>query len=160
MKSFALSFLLLSSLLALDSQASGLSRFVGSWAGLRSYNLPTLKGTEKFTMSVSRFQKTGLKYEAKIDRPGWDQVYHNEFFYPGGDLIGVSGKIGGSIYDVRVGRWKMNGGSLTWDWYMYYSMLGDRQKNKTTWSIDSQGRLKELRTVGGGRVTATANRKR
>jgi hypothetical protein len=143
-------------LLPLDSYADGVSRFVGTWNGSRTYNLPNLKGTENFSMKVSRFQRTGLKYEATITRPGWDPVYHKEFFYPGGDIIGVSGKIGGSIYDVRAGRWKISGGKLIWDWYMYYSMLGDRQKNNTTWSIDSRGRLKELRTVGGGRITATA----
>ena len=121
--------------------------------------MPNLKGTESFTMKVSRFRRTGLKYEATINRPGWDPVYHTEFFYPGGDLIGASGKIGGSVYDVRAGRWKISDGKLVWDWYMYYSNLGDRQKNKTTWSIDSRKRLKELRNVGGGRVTATAKKR-
>lgn len=159
MKRLASLSVLIFILLPFGSYADSLSRFVGTWAGSRTYNLPDLKGKESFSMTVSRFRKSGLKYEATINRPGWDPVYHKEFFYPGGDLIGVSGKIGGEIYDVRAGRWKISRGKLLWDWYMYYSMLGDRQKNKTTWSIDSCGRLSELRTVGGGRVTATAKKR-
>jgi hypothetical protein len=41
---------------------------------------------------------------------------------------------------------------------MYFAQLGERAKNTTTWSIDSKGMLQEVRTTGGGKITATATK--
>jgi hypothetical protein len=149
-------------LLPVDTHANRLSHFLGTWTGSRTYDLPELKGTETFTMRVETFQKTGLKVESLINRPGWDQVYSLEVFYPGGDQIGPSGKQGTSgdwiAYDFRSGRWRVSGKRLTWNWFMYFAQLGERAKNTTTWSIDSKGMLQEVRTTGGGKITATATK--
>lgn len=164
MRKFFVVFTLTLVLLPLDSHADGLARFLGTWTGSRTYSLPNLKGTETFTMKVSRFKKTGLQCEALVKRPGWNEVYQVEIFYPGGDIAGTGGKAGTSgewiVYDFRSGRWKVMGKRLTWNSYIYWSNLGERTKQKTTWRIDSRGRLQELRTVGGGRITATAEKQR
>jgi hypothetical protein len=158
MKKVVLVMTLILSSLPFDSQANRLSHFVGTWTGTRTYDLPGLKGTETFTMRVSLFQKTGMRVEATLERPpGWDKVEYVEIFYPGNDLVGASSDRT-SVYDVRVGRWKAIGKRLTWNWFMYYSNLGERSKNKTTWSIDSKGQLQEIRTTDGGTIKATATK--
>jgi hypothetical protein len=146
-------------------QADPVAGFLGKWEGTRSYNLPGLKGTETFTLTVKRFQKRGFAVEAVIKRPGWDTVYQTEVFYPNGDVVGGSGKKG-VVYDARYGRWKVRKDKIVWNWKMYYDDLREWTKSTTTWSLDSRGRLREVRVVpnqknsGAGRVTALASKRK
>jgi len=144
--------------------ADGLARYVGRWEGSRTYNLPGLQGTETFQMTVSRFRKRGLKVESVIQRPGWPVVQTREFFFPRGTMKGVSGAVD-QIHSVSDGRWTSKKGRLRWNWKMYYSNL-EWTKQSTTWRIDADGRLRELRVVpkqrnsGAGRITAVASKVR
>jgi hypothetical protein len=146
-------------------RADALARYVGHWEGTRTYNLPRLQGTESFQMTVSRFRKQGLKVESVIQRPGWPVVQTREVFYPRGTMKGVSGVVD-QIHSVSDGRWTSKKSRLRWNWKMYYSNLEEWTKQSTTWRIDADGRLRELRVVpkqrnsGAGRITAVASKVR
>ena len=146
------------------AEADTISRFLGKWEGTRTYNLPGLKGKETFTITVKRFEQRGFTVDAVIKRPGWGTLWQTEVFYPNGDVVGASGQKG-TTYDMRHGRWKVRKGKIVWDWKMYYANLREQTKSSTTWSLDSRGRLTEVRTVpkqknaGAGRVTALAGKR-
>jgi hypothetical protein len=146
------------------SHADAISRFIGTWTGTRTYNLPGLKGTETFTMTVKRFERNGFTFDAVITRPGWDKTLATGVFYPNGEFVGGSGKAG-TVYEMSCGRWKIVKNKIHWDWKMYYANLREWTKSTTTWSIDSKGRLNEVRVVpkqknaGAGRVTAISKRR-
>lgn len=143
--------------------ADALELYLGRWEGVRDYQLKGLAGRETFTMEVTRFRKTGLKMTSEIARSGWDRIYVTEFFYPRGRMAGRSGYIN-EIHDLRSGNWQIRRGKIFWRWKMRYDGLREWTKSSTTWSIDAQGRLQEVRFVPkqknsrGGRVTATATR--
>lgn len=146
------------------SQADTISRFIGTWTGTRTYNLPGMKGSETFTMTVERFQRRGFSFDAVITRPGWDKIHATGVFYPNGEFVGGSGKAG-TVYEMSCGRWKIVNNKIKWDWKSYYANLREWTKASTTWTIDSSGRLIEVRVVpkqknaGAGRITANSKRR-
>lgn len=161
--SFVLLWLCCVSSIAEASRADALMPYLGRWEGTRAYNLGDLEGTETFTMNVTRFRKRGLKVSSVITRPGWDEIRVTEYFFPSGKMMGKSGTRS-TVYDVRSGSWQVRRGKVVWRWKMFFDGLREWTKSSTTWYIDTQGQLREVRVVPrqknsrGGRVTAVADR--